>query len=400
MGATRSLALGAERGVPPEDVGADMDRDRRFERRLLGLNAILLGLVAALALWTIWTVMPKPWRGLDPDAAPRPVAARGDLAEIERTTTEIFRTASPAVVHITTLVTAAGPFSLDVQQIPQGTGSGFVWDKDGHIVTNHHVISGASGAVIVLADGSNWQGRLVGSYPAKDLAVLQIDAPADRLHPIAVGSSADLAVGQMTLAIGNPFGLDQTLTTGVVSALNREMASIPGRVIRNVIQTDAAVNPGNSGGPLLDSAGRLIGVNSSILSPSGASAGIGFAIPVDEVNRIVTELIRHGTIVRPSLGVSLAPDQLTERLGLDGVLVMQVDPDGPAALAGLRPTRRDFTGNVHLGDVIAAIDDEPLKSTEDFFAALEARKPGDEVTLTVVRDGQRTSVPIKLGEEA
>ena len=375
-------------------------RDRRFERRLLGLNAVLLMLVAALALWTIWTVIPKPWRDLDPDAVERPVVARGDLAEIERTTIEIFRTASPSVVHITTLVTAAGPFSLDVQQIPQGTGSGFVWDKDGHIVTNHHVISNASAAVIVLADGSNWQGRLVGSYPAKDLAVLVIDAPAHLLHPITVGSSADLLVGQMTLAIGNPFGLDQTLTTGVVSALNREMESIPGRVIRNVIQTDAAVNPGNSGGPLLDSAGRLIGVNSSILSPSGAFAGIGFAIPVDEVNRIVTELIRHGSIVRPSLGVSLAPDQLTERLGLDGVLVMQVDPDGPAALAGLRPTRRDFTGNVHLGDVIAAIDDEPLKSTEDFFAALEARKPGDEVTLTVMRDGQRGSVPITLGQEA
>ena len=365
-----------------------MDRDRRFERRLLGLNAILLVLVAALALWTIWTVIPKPWRDLDPDAAPRPVAARGDLAEIERTTTEIFRTASPSVVHITTLVTAAGPFSLDVQQIPQGTGSGFVWDKEGHIVTNHHVISGASGAVIVLADGSNWQGRLVGSYPAKDLAVLRSTPRQTCCSRSRWAARPTWQVGQMALAIGNPFGLDQTLTTGVVSALNREMASIPGRVIRNVIQTDAAVNPGNSGGPLLDSAGRLIGVNSSILSPSGAFAGIGFAIPVDEVNRIVTELIRHGTIVRPSVGVSLAPDQVTERLGLDGVLVMQVDPDGPAALAGLRPTRRDFTGNVHLGDVIAAIDDEPLKSTEDFFAALEARKPGDEVTLTVVRDGE------------
>ena len=170
--------------------------------------------------------------------------------------------------------------------------------------------------------------------------MLEIDAPAHLLHPITVGSSADLLVGQMTLAIGNPFGLDQTLTTGVISALDREIESIPGRVIRNVIQTDAAINPGNSGGPLLDSAGRLIGVNTVILSPSGAFAGIGFAIPVDEVNRIVTELIRHGSIVRPSLGVSLAPDQLTERLGLDGVLVMQVDPDGPAALAGLRPTRR------------------------------------------------------------
>ena len=376
-----------------------MNRGRRFERLLLGLNAVLLVLVGALALWALWTVVPKPWRDLDPDAMPRPVVARGDLAEIERTTVEIFRTASPSVVHITTLVTAAGPFSLDVQQIPEGTGSGFVWDKDGHIVTNHHVIENASGAVIILADGSSWRGRLVGSYPAKDLAVLAIDAPAHLLQPITVGSSADLLVGQMALAIGNPFGLDQTLTTGVVSALDREIASIPGRVIRNVIQTDAAVNPGNSGGPLLDSAGRLIGVNSSILSPSGAFAGIGFAIPVDEVNRIVTELIRHGAIVRPSLGVALAPDQLSERLGLDGVLVMRVDPDGPAARAGLRPTRRDLVGNVRLGDVIVAIDDEPLQSTEDFFAALEERAPGDEVTLTVVRDGRQASVPLTLGRE-
>jgi S1-C subfamily serine protease len=377
-----------------------MNRDRRFERRLLGLNAILLVLVGALALWMLWTVVPKPWRDLDPDAVERPVVARGDLAEIEQTTIEIFRTASPSVVHITTLVAAAGPFSLDVQQIPQGTGSGFVWDKDGHVVTNHHVISNATGAVIILADGSSWRGRLVGSYPAKDLAVLVIDAPANLLQPIGVGSSTDLLVGQMALAIGNPFGLDQTLTTGVVSALDREIESIPGRVIRNVIQTDAAVNPGNSGGPLLDSAGRLIGVNSSILSPSGAFAGIGFAIPVDEVNRIVTELIRHGTIVRPSLGVALAPDQLTERLGLDGVLVMRVDPNGPAARAGLRPTRRDLRGNIHLGDLIVGIDGETLESTEDFFAALEEREPGDDVTLTVVRDGQPTSVPLTLGQEA
>jgi S1-C subfamily serine protease len=377
-----------------------MDRDRRFERRLLGLNSILLVLVGGLALWLLWSAIPKPWRDLDPDVVQRPVAARGDLAEIERTTIEVFRAASPSVVHITTLVTAAGPFSLDVQQIPQGTGSGFVWDKDGHIVTNHHVISNASAAVIILADGSSWQGRLVGSYPAKDLAVLVIDAPAHLLQPIMVGSSADLAVGQMTLAIGNPFGLDQTLTTGVVSALDREIVSTPGRAIRNIIQTDAAVNPGNSGGPLLDSAGRLIGVNSSILSPSGAFAGIGFAIPVDEVNRIVTQLIRHGEIVRPSLGVTLAPDQLTERLQLDGVLIMRVDPGGPAARAGLQPTKRDVWGNISLGDVIVAIDDEEVESTADFFAVLEEREPGDEVTLTVVRDGQPTSVPLTLGREA
>jgi S1-C subfamily serine protease len=377
-----------------------MDKRRWFERRLLGANVILLALVGAVALWAVWTVIPKPWRDVDPDTVPRPVAARGDLAEIERTTIEIFRAASPSVVHITTLVTAAAPYSLDVQQIPEGTGSGFVWDKDGHIVTNHHVISNASAAVIVLADGSSWQGRLVGSYPAKDLAVLAIDAPSQVLQPISIGSSANLAVGQMTLAIGNPFGLDQTLTTGIVSALDREIESTPGRVIRNVIQTDAAVNPGNSGGPLLDSAGRLIGVNSSILSPSGAFAGIGFAIPVDEVNRIVTQLIRHGAIVRPSLGITLAPDQLTERLQLEGVLVMRVDPEGPAARAGLRPTRRDFAGNVHLGDVIVGIDDEELESTEDFFAALEEHEPGDQVMVMVERDGRRASVTITLGQEA
>jgi S1-C subfamily serine protease len=376
-----------------------MNGERRFERRLLGLNLVLLALLAGFLLWTFWTLVPKPWRDLDPAAAPRAVTARGALAEIEETTTEVFRMVSPSVVHITTLVTAAGPFNLNVEEIPEGTGSGFVWDRDGHIVTNFHVIRDASAAVILFADGSSWRGRLVGAYPAKDLAVLAIDAPASRLQPIALGSATDLQVGQMALAIGNPFGLDQTLTTGVVSALDREMASVPGRVIRNMIQTDAAINPGNSGGPLLDSAGRLIGVNSSILSPSGAFAGIGFAIPVDEVNRIVTQLIRHGTIVRPSLGVALAPDQLTRRLGIEGVLVMRVEPGGPAAEVGLRPTLRSLTGDVRLGDVIVAIGDQPTASIEDFFAALEEHAPGDQVTLTILRDGQRRSVALTLGEE-
>jgi S1-C subfamily serine protease len=384
----------------PRDVEAEVTRDRRVERRLLAVNAVLLALLLALGLWSLWAVIPKPWRDLDPEAEPRPVTARGELAELEATAIEVFRSAAPAVVHITTLVTAAGPFSLDVQQIPEGTGSGFVWDKDGHIVTNFHVIQNVSGAVIVLADGSSWQGRLVGSYPAKDIAVLAIDAPGQQLHPIALGSSADVQVGQMAFAIGNPFGLDQTLTVGVVSALDRELGSVPGRTIRNVIQTDAAINPGNSGGPLLDSAGRLIGVNSAILSPSGVYSGIGFAIPADEVNRIVTQLIRHGTIVRPSLGVSLAPDQLTRRLGVEGVLVMQVDPDGPAARAGLEPTRRDIAGNIRLGDVILAIDDDATGTIEDFFAALEEREPGEEVTLTVLRDGERMTLPITLGHEA
>jgi S1-C subfamily serine protease len=413
MGVVRRARAASSAGVPaPAEVapGAHeqpstngetvVTRDRRVERRLLAVNAVLLALLLALGLWSLWAVVPKPWRDLDPEAEPRPVTARGELAGLEATAIELFRSAAPGVVHITTLVTAAAPYSLDVQQIPEGTGSGFVWDKDGHIVTNFHVIRNASGAVIVLADGSSWQGRLVGSYPAKDIAVLAIDAPGQQLQPIALGSSAEVQVGQMAFAIGNPFGLDQTLTVGVVSALDREIASVPGRVIRNIIQTDAAINPGNSGGPLLDSAGRLIGVNSAILSPSGAYSGIGFAIPADEVNRIVTQLIRHGTIVRPSLGVSLAPDQLTRRLGLEGVLVMQVDPGGPAARAGLQSTRRDVAGNVHLGDMIVAIDEDATGSTEDFFAALEERRPGDEVTLTVLRDGERSTLPVTLGRDA
>jgi len=376
-----------------------MNGDKRFQRRLLWVNLLLLGVIGAFVLWTFWTLVPKPWRDLNPAETLRPVTARGDLAEIEKTTIAIFRKASPSVVHITNLVNAAQPFSMNVQQVPQDTGSGFVWDKNGHVVTNFHVIRGGAAAVIVLADGSTWHGRLVGAYPAKDLAVLAIDAPPAKLQPITVGRSANLQVGQMVFAIGNPFGLDQTLTTGVVSALGREIQTTPGRNIRNVIQTDAAINPGNSGGPLLDSAGRLIGINSSILSPSGAFAGVGFAIPVDEVNQVVTELIRNGKVARPGLGIALAPDQLSQRLGLDGVLVMRVDPGGPGAAVGLRPTERDLQGDIRLGDVITAIGGEQVKSTEDYFNALEQHKPGEQVTLTIERNGQPQKVEVTLAQE-
>jgi S1-C subfamily serine protease len=252
---------------------------------------LLLGLGLVLA-WRFW---PRaPWTGLDPNAVPRAVTPRGDLAEDEKTTIAIFRQASPSVVHITTLALRQDAFSLDLFQIPRGTGSGFVWDQDGHVVTNYHVIQGADAARVTLADQSSWTARLVGAYPDKDLAVLMIDAPKNRLRPIPVGTSHDLQVGQKVFAIGNPFGLDQSLTTGVISALGREIESVTRQTIKDMIQTDAAINPGNSGGPLLDSAGRLIGVNTAIFSPSGAYAGIGFAIPVDEVNRVVPKLIRHG----------------------------------------------------------------------------------------------------------
>ena len=300
------------------------------------------------------------------------------------------------MVNITTLAVARDFFSLNLLQIPEGTGSGFIWDDAGHIVTNFHVIEKAAAAQVTLADHSTWKARRVGVAPDKDLAVLRIDAPRDRLRPIPIGSSKDLQVGQKALAIGNPFGLDQTLTTGVISALGREIESVTRRPIQGVIQTDTAINPGNSGGPLLDSAGRLIGVNTAIYSPSGASAGIGFAIPVDTVNRVVPELIRYGKIIRPGLGVQVAEDQLAAELRVKGVLIVDVVPGSVAAKAGIRPTRRDSQGRVRLGDVIVAINGKRINSVNDLFLLLEEYKVGDVVALGLFRDGKREQVKVTL----
>jgi S1-C subfamily serine protease len=362
---------------------------------LLPLVLVLLVVLSALLLRQFWPGRART--GLNPEAAPRAVTPRGDLAEQEKTTIAIFREASPSVVHITTLTVRQDAVSLDQLQIPRGTGSGFIWDEDGHVVTNYHVIQGGNAARITLFDQSNWSARLVGGYPDKDLAVLKIDAPASRLQPILVGTSHDLQVGQNTFAIGNPFGLDHTLTTGVVSALGREIESVNHRMIKDVIQTDAAINPGNSGGPLLDSAGRLIGINTAIYSPSGSYAGIGFAIPVDEVNRVVPQLIRHGKVVRPWLGLHLAPDDLARRLGLEGVLVLSVEPNSPAANAGIRPSRYDDGSRVQLGDVIMALDGQPVHSASDVFDILDRHQAGDKVRATVLRDGREQTVTITLG---
>jgi len=357
------------------------------------LAALLLVLLGVL-LWRVW---PQNWSGLNPEAELRPITPRGDLSSEEKSTIAIIRQCSPSVVHITALVNARRDgFSLDVQQVPEGTGSGFVWDRQGHIVTNYHVIREADAAQVVLADHSAWKARLVGAYPDGDIAVLAIDADGDRLRPVMVGTSHDLQVGQRVFAIGNPFGLDQTLTTGIVSALGREISGETGHSIKGVIQIDAAINPGNSGGPLLDSAGRLIGVNSSIISPSGAFAGIGFAIPVDKVNRTVTELIRHGKVIRPSLGIEPAPDQWVEGLGLQGVLVLDVRRDSPAAKAGIRPTRRTPEGDVELGDLIVAIDDHKIESSNDLSAVQEMYKIGDTVSVTLLRDGRTMKVNVTL----
>jgi S1-C subfamily serine protease len=331
------------------------------------------------------------------EAQPRAVTPRGPLAADELAHIELFRKASPSVVHITSLGAQRDVFSMNVQQVPRGTGTGFVWDASGHIVTNFHVIQGANGAKVTLADQSTYDATLVGFFADRDLAVLKIEAPRERLPPLALGTSRDLQVGQRVYAIGNPFGLDQTLTIGIVSALNREIESFNNRTIRGVVQTDAAINPGNSGGPLLDSAGRLIGVNTQIASPSGASAGIGFAIPVDELNRIVPRLIRDGRFVRPALGVTAGPPQLQRALRLPkGVAVVQVGRNTPAARAGLQPFTRGNRGEIVMGDVITAINDEPVESLDDMLAALERRQPGEAVTLTVWREGRSRNVKTRL----
>jgi S1-C subfamily serine protease len=330
-------------------------------------------------------------------AAPRAVSPRAALAADEQANIDLFKRASPSVVHITTLAAQRDFFSMNVQQVPRGTGTGFVWDERGHVVTNFHVIQGGTSATVTLADQTSFPAKLVGAFPDRDLAVLKIEAPRDKLPPLAVGASRDLQVGQRVYAIGNPFGLDQTLTMGVVSALNREIESFNGRTIRGVVQTDAAINPGNSGGPLLDSAGRLIGVNTQIASPSGASAGIGFAIPVDEVNRIVPRLIRDGRFVRPAIGVGAGPANMSSALNLPrGVALVQVNRNSPAARAGLQPFRRNADGDIVAGDVITAVADRPVANLDDMLAALEERQPGETVSLTVWRSGQTRKVPVVL----
>jgi S1-C subfamily serine protease len=333
-----------------------------------------------------------------PAATPaRAVSERTDLGSDELETIARFREAAPSVAYITSLAIQRLPFSMNLREIPRGAGTGFVWDDRGHIVTNYHVIQGASAAQVTLADQSTWDAVLVGFAPEKDLAVLRIEAPADRLRPIPLGRSHDLLVGQKVLAIGNPFGLDQTLTTGVISALGREIDSLAGIPIRDVVQTDAAINPGNSGGPLLDSAGRLIGVNTKIVSTSGAYAGIGFAIPVDTVNRVVPDLIAFGQVRRPTLGVESVNDATTRRLGLEGALIARVLPGSGAERAGIRGIERDRRGRPVLGDVIVAIDDQPVRSSRDLFVLLEERQIGERVKVTVLRGNRSVDIEIELG---
>ena len=361
------------------------------------LITAVTGLVAVVAA-TALLLLPGLVDGRT-EASPRAITPRGALGADEQATIDLFRRASPSVVHITSLGVQRDFFSLNVQQVPRGTGTGFLWDDRGHVVTNFHVIQGGQGARVTLADQSSFDAELVGAFADRDLAVLRISAPREKLPPIAIGSSRDLLVGQRVYAIGNPFGLDQTLTIGIVSALGREIESFNNRTIRGVIQTDAAINPGNSGGPLLDSAGRLIGVNTQIASPSGASAGIGFAIPVDEVNRIVPRLIRDGRFARPTIGIAALPASVHRPLKLPrGIALGQVVRGSPAARAGLQPFRVGTDGDVIAGDVIVAIDDQPVTDLDDMLTQFERRNAGDTVQVTLWRDGRTRKLPVVLGK--
>jgi S1-C subfamily serine protease len=369
-------------------------------RRRIGQSIWIYGwAVAALSL-LVFVFVKQSWVDSatlnDPRATIRTVSPRGELTPGEKSTIALFRQASPSVLHITAISVQRDLFTLNLYQIPEGTGSGFIWDHSGNVITNFHVIQNADVAQVTLGDQTTWKARRVGVAPDKDIAVLRIDAPENRLQPIPIGTSKDLQVGQSVFAIGNPFGLDQSLTTGVISALGREIESVTRRPIQGVIQTDAAINPGNSGGPLLDSAGRLIGVNTAIYSPTGASAGIGFAIPVDTVNRIVAELIRYGKVTRPGIGVQIAEEQIADRLGVKGILVVDVVPGSAAAKAGIRPTRREDSGRVRLGDVITAVDGKKIESPNELFLLLENYKVGDVVNISLLRDGKNVQTKVIL----
>eukprot|EP00268_Persea_americana_P010760 TRINITY_DN14394_c0_g1_i4.p1 TRINITY_DN14394_c0_g1~~TRINITY_DN14394_c0_g1_i4.p1 ORF type:complete len:430 (-),score=80.05 TRINITY_DN14394_c0_g1_i4:670-1959(-) len=323
------------------------------------------------------------------------------LQSDELATVRLFQENTPSVVYITNLAVRQDAFTLDVLEVPQGSGSGFVWDKYGHIVTNYHVIRGASDLKVTLSDQSTYDAKVVGFDQDKDVAVLRVDAPEEKLRPIPIGISADLLVGQKVYAIGNPFGLDHTLTTGVISGLRREISSAAtGRPIQDVIQTDAAINPGNSGGPLLDSSGNLIGINTAIYSPSGASSGVGFSIPVDTVSGIVDQLVRFGKVTRPILGIKFAPDQSVEQLGVSGVLVLDAPANGPAGKAGLQPTKRDAYGRLVLGDIITSVNGKKVTNGSDLYRILDQCKVGDKVIVEVLRGDHKEKIPVLLEPKA
>ena len=311
----------------------------------------------------------------------RPIAPMLDYGDHELGVIELFDSAAPSVVFITTSTVQRRGISMDVTEMPRGTGTGFMWDEYGHIVTNFHVIEGGNRFTVTLGDQTSYDAKVIGSAPNKDLAVLKIEADV-KIKALPIGRSDNLRVGQFAYAIGNPFGFDQTLTTGVVSALGREITSVMGTKIHDVIQTDAAINPGNSGGPLLDSSGRLIGVNTAIFSPSGAYSGIGFSIPVSVVNIVVPDLIQYGKLKRPIIGIELVNQNYVRQ---QGAMISEIIKNGPAEKAGLLGLSYSQSGSVLAGDLIIAIDDYEITSNIDLIETLENFNPGDRVTIMYVR---------------
>jgi S1-C subfamily serine protease len=335
-----------------------------------------------------------------PSGAPqRLVTARGELAADEKATIELFEKSKDTVVFISTKQQVMDFWTRNVFSVPRGTGSGFIWDEAGHVITNFHVVEGASEAWVKLSDGRDYRASLVGASPQHDIAVLRIGVGFKRPPPVPVGTSSDLKVGQKVFAIGNPFGLDWTLTNGIVSALDRSLGSESSNVIEHLIQTDAAINPGNSGGPLLDSAGRLIGINTAIYSPSGASAGIGFAVPVDTVMRVVPQIIRNGKYISPSLGIEV-DERLNRRLSalldVEGVIILRIAPGSAAEQAGLRSAVIYRDGRITPGDVIVAVAGKSVDSVAKLQAKLDNFKIGDSVRLTILRDGKKMELDVML----
>jgi 2-alkenal reductase len=352
-------------------------------------------LVALLVLLGIIAFQPYIQQYFFAASTPRAVEPRGNLADFERTTIEIFQRVSPSVVQVVGR-TDGGNFSEMTGEATQvQSGTGFVWDEAGDVVTNNHVVQGTSALAVRLASGQAVKAEIVGTAPSYDLAVIRLSGVRQLPPPIAVGSSADLKVGQAAFAIGNPYGLDQSLTTGIISALKRRLPTSGGREIGNVIQTDAAINPGNSGGPLLDSAGRLIGVYTAIYSPSGSNAGIGFAIPVDVVNRVVPQLISKGRVPLPGIGIVAADEAAATRLGVEGIIVVRTVPGSPAAQAGLRGINPS-TGQ--LGDIIVAVDGKPVHRLTDLTDELAKVGVGNTVSLKLNRNGSTTTVSVKVAD--
>ncbi|WP_243295179.1 S1C family serine protease [Geothrix mesophila] len=385
-------------------------------RRLLSVLATLTACLAACL--AAWPLVAQPAAQAPSEeatiqrfrahAAPRAVAKRPPLSAEERNTIQRFKETKPSVVYVSAIAPVQDLRTRDITKIPTGTGTGFVWDEWGHVVTNHHVITvedqgkrigDVNEVEVTLADGKTYKGRVIGTSFAYDISVLQVFAPLGAMRPIPIGRSSDLQVGQSVSAIGNPFGLDHTLTRGVISALGREIGTGYNTHILNVIQTDAAVNPGNSGGPLLDSAGRLVGMNTAIAAATGASVGIGFAIPVDTLNRVVPLLIAKGRLEPPRMGFeTLGSYEAQQIFGITrGLVVKVVDPDSPAGRAGLRALEVDASGRVKtMGDILLGYQGRQIENEGQFMAMLEIESPADEVVFDVLRDGRVIKVKLNL----